>query len=39
VAGLIGDELIDARRALDGVIALTAKGRLLADLVVLKLLG
>jgi oxygen-independent coproporphyrinogen-3 oxidase len=39
IAGLIGDELIDPKRALGGVITLTAKGRLLADFVVLKLLG
>jgi oxygen-independent coproporphyrinogen-3 oxidase len=39
VAGLIGDELVDANKALGGVISLTAKGRLLADFVVLKLLG
>jgi len=39
VAGLIGDELVDAKKALGGVITLTAKGRMLADFVVLKLLG
>jgi oxygen-independent coproporphyrinogen-3 oxidase len=39
VAGLIGDELVDAKAALSGTITLTAKGRLLADFVVLKLLG
>ena len=39
IAGLIGDELVDANKALGGVISLTAKGRLLADFVVLKLLG
>ena len=39
IAGLIGDQLIDAKKALGGVITLTAKGRLLADFVVLKLLG
>jgi oxygen-independent coproporphyrinogen-3 oxidase len=39
IAGLIGDELIDPKKALGGVITLTAKGRLLADFVVLKLLG
>jgi oxygen-independent coproporphyrinogen-3 oxidase len=39
IAGLIGDELVDAKAALTGTITLTAKGRLLADFVVLKLLG
>ena len=39
IAGLIGDELVDAKAALAGTITLTAKGRLLADFVVLKLLG
>lgn len=34
VAGLIADELIDARAALSGAIELTLKGRLLADAVV-----
>jgi oxygen-independent coproporphyrinogen-3 oxidase len=39
IAGLIGDELVDAKAALTGTITLTAKGRLLADFVVVKLLG
>jgi oxygen-independent coproporphyrinogen-3 oxidase len=39
IAGLIGDQLVDAKAALAGTITLTAKGRLLADFVVLKLLG
>jgi oxygen-independent coproporphyrinogen-3 oxidase len=39
VAGLIADQLIEAHTALKGTIVLTAKGRLLADSVVLKLLG
>jgi oxygen-independent coproporphyrinogen-3 oxidase len=39
VAGLIADQLIEAQTALKGTIVLTAKGRLLADSVVLKLLG
>jgi len=34
IAGLIADELIDARAALSGSIELTLKGRLLADAVV-----
>jgi oxygen-independent coproporphyrinogen-3 oxidase len=39
IASLIGEELVDAKSALKGLITLTAKGRLLADFVVLKLLG
>jgi oxygen-independent coproporphyrinogen-3 oxidase len=39
VAGLIADQLIEAQTAIKGTIVLTAKGRLLADSVVLKLLG
>jgi len=38
VAGLIADELIDARAALAGVVTLTVRGRLLADAVVRRLL-
>ena len=38
VAGLIADELIDARAALSGSIELTRRGRLLADAVVRRLL-
>jgi oxygen-independent coproporphyrinogen-3 oxidase len=38
VAGLIADELIDARAALGGTIVLTRRGRLLADAVVRRLL-
>ncbi len=34
VAGLIADELVDAREALAGTIVLTLRGRLLADAVV-----
>ena len=37
VAGLIADELVDARAALSGRIELTLRGRLLADLVVRRL--
>jgi oxygen-independent coproporphyrinogen-3 oxidase len=39
VAGLIAEELVEPRAAMSGTIILTAKGRLLADFVVLKLLG
>ena len=39
VAGLIADELIDARAALSGSIELTRRGRLLADAVVRRLLA
>jgi oxygen-independent coproporphyrinogen-3 oxidase len=39
VAALIAEELIEARAAMSGTIILTSKGRLLADFVVLKLLG
>lgn len=39
VAGLIAEELVEPRAAMAGTIVLTAKGRLLADFVVLKLLG
>jgi oxygen-independent coproporphyrinogen-3 oxidase len=39
VAGLIAEELVEPRAAMLGTIILTAKGRLLADFVVLKLLG
>ena len=38
VAGLIAEELVDARAAFGGSIQLTLKGRLLADLVVRRLL-
>jgi len=38
VAGLIADELVDARAALRGTIELTLHGRLLADAVVRRLL-
>jgi putative oxygen-independent coproporphyrinogen III oxidase len=38
VAGLIADELIDPRAALQGTIDLTVRGRLLADAVVRRLL-
>ncbi|RZT63962.1 oxygen-independent coproporphyrinogen-3 oxidase [Microcella alkaliphila] len=38
VAGLIADELVDARLALAGRLVLTARGRLLADAVVRRLL-
>jgi oxygen-independent coproporphyrinogen-3 oxidase len=38
VAGLIADELVDARAALAGRVELTLRGRLLADLVVRRLL-
>lgn len=38
VAGLIADELVDARAALTGRIELTLRGRLLADAVVRRLL-
>jgi oxygen-independent coproporphyrinogen-3 oxidase len=37
VAGLIADELVDARAALSGTITLTLRGRLLADAVVRRL--
>jgi len=39
VASLIADELVDPVAVFNGNIKLTAKGRLLADMVVLKLLG
>jgi putative oxygen-independent coproporphyrinogen III oxidase len=39
VAGLIADELVDARAALRGSVELTLRGRLLADAVVRRLLG
>lgn len=39
VAGLIADELVDARAALTGRIELTLRGRLLADAVVRRLLA
>jgi oxygen-independent coproporphyrinogen-3 oxidase len=39
VAGLIADQLVEPMQAMRGHIVLTAKGRLLADFVVLKLLG
>ena len=39
VAGLIADELVDPRAAMKGTITLTLKGRLLADLVVRRLLA
>ncbi|WP_313813784.1 radical SAM family heme chaperone HemW [Glutamicibacter sp.] len=38
VAGLIADELIDAKQAFAGYVVLTQRGRLLADLVVRELL-
>jgi oxygen-independent coproporphyrinogen-3 oxidase len=38
VAGLIADELVDAKAALKGSIQLTLRGRLLADAVVRRLL-
>ena len=38
VAGLIADGLVDAKAALAGVLALTRRGRLLADAVVRRLL-
>ena len=38
VAGLIADELVDAKAALAGVLTLTRRGRLLADAVVRRLL-
>jgi putative oxygen-independent coproporphyrinogen III oxidase len=38
VAGLIADELVDARAALEGRVELTLRGRLLADAVVRRLL-
>lgn len=39
VAGLIADELVNARAALAGRVELTLRGRLLADAVVRRLLG
>jgi putative oxygen-independent coproporphyrinogen III oxidase len=39
VAGLIADDLVDAKAALTGVLTLTRRGRLLADAVVRRLLG
>ncbi|MFC6355803.1 radical SAM family heme chaperone HemW [Luethyella okanaganae] len=39
VAGLIADELVDAKAALSGSVELTLKGRLLADAVVRRLLA
>jgi oxygen-independent coproporphyrinogen-3 oxidase len=39
IAGLIADQLVEPMQAMRGQIILTAKGRLLADFVVLKLLG
>ena len=39
VAGLIADELVDARAAIQGRIRLTLRGRLLADAVVRRLLA
>jgi len=38
VAGLIADDLVDAKAALTGVLTLTRRGRLLADAVVRRLL-
>ncbi|UTM47290.1 radical SAM family heme chaperone HemW [Glutamicibacter mysorens] len=38
IAGLIADELIDAKAAFSGTLVLTQRGRLLADLVVRELL-
>jgi oxygen-independent coproporphyrinogen-3 oxidase len=38
VAGLIADELVEAKAALSGVVVLTRQGRLLADAVVRRLL-
>ena len=37
VASLIADGLIDAKRAIEGFLVLTLQGRLLADLVVRRL--
>jgi oxygen-independent coproporphyrinogen-3 oxidase len=39
VAGLIADDLVDARAALQGRVALTLRGRLLADAVVRRLVA
>jgi oxygen-independent coproporphyrinogen-3 oxidase len=39
VAGLVADELVDARSALAGSVVLTRRGRLLADAVVRRLLA
>jgi putative oxygen-independent coproporphyrinogen III oxidase len=39
IAGFIADGLIDAREAIGGILKLTLKGRLLADLVVRQLLA
>jgi oxygen-independent coproporphyrinogen-3 oxidase len=39
VAGLIAEELIDAKAALGGTVVVTRRGRLLADAVVRRLLG
>jgi oxygen-independent coproporphyrinogen-3 oxidase len=39
IASLIAEELVEAKAALSGTLVLTSKGRLLADFVVLKLLG
>lgn len=39
VSELIAEELVDAKAVFAGVVKLTAKGRLLADMVVRKLLG
>jgi oxygen-independent coproporphyrinogen-3 oxidase len=38
VAGLIADELIDAKAAIGGTVVVTRRGRLLADAVVRRLL-
>jgi oxygen-independent coproporphyrinogen-3 oxidase len=39
VSELIAEELVDAKAVFAGVLKLTSKGRLLADMVVRKLLG
>jgi oxygen-independent coproporphyrinogen-3 oxidase len=39
VASLIAEGLVEAKAAISGSIILTSKGKLLADFVVLKLLG
>jgi oxygen-independent coproporphyrinogen-3 oxidase len=39
IAGFIADGLVDAREAIGGVLKLTLKGRLLADLLVRQILA
>jgi oxygen-independent coproporphyrinogen-3 oxidase len=39
IAEFIADELVEAREAIGGILKLTLKGRLLADLVVRQLLA